>query len=161
MDTRRRDSQMRACGSRTPARGFTLVEVLVTVVVISVGLLGIVALQVITLRSNHESYLRTQATALADDIIDRIRCNRDNAPSYTVALTASLAGGNQAGDDVTEWKNQLKTLLPKSGTATPIDADGSVTVTTLATGSYQVEVTIQWGERGTANPMVFVTRTEV
>jgi len=144
-------------------RGFTLVEVLVTVLVISVGLLGIVALQVVTLRSNHQSYVRTQATALADDIIDRIRANRDNAASYTVALTGTMATTTQAGADVMEWKNQLKTLLPSSGTtaATEADANGGVVVTTLATGRYQVEITIQWGERGTTNPMQFVTRTEV
>jgi len=76
--------------ARSGARGFTLVEVLVTVVVISVGLLGIAALQTTSLRSNHESYLRTQATAFADDIIDRIRSNRDDAASYAVALGASL-----------------------------------------------------------------------
>jgi type IV pilus assembly protein PilV len=143
------------------SRGFTLVEVLVTVVVISVGLLGVIALQVVSLRNNHDSYIRTQATALADDIIDRIRSNRDNAASYTVALAGSLTGSSQAVDDVTEWKNQLKTLLPKSGTSTPTDADGAITVTTLATGRYLVEVKIQWGERGTTNPMTFVTTTEV
>ena len=156
-----RDVAMASNLSMGKARGFTLIEVLVTVVVISVGLLGIVALQVVSLRNNHESYLRTQATALADDIIDRIRSNRDNAPSYTVALAASLSGGTQAANDVTEWKSQLKTLLPKTGTSTPVDADGAITVTTLATGRYQVVVTIQWGERGTTNPMSFVTNTEV
>lgn len=161
MNTAHPGNRSRAYTRCPTGRGFTLVEVLVTVVVISVGLLGIVALQVISLRNNHESYLRTQATALADDIIDRIRSNRDNAPSYTVALTGSLSGGTQAAKDVTEWKSQLKTLLPKTGTTTVADANGAITVTTLSTGSYQVVVTIQWGERGTTNPMSFVTRTEV
>ncbi|HKE93394.1 MAG TPA: type IV pilus modification protein PilV [Povalibacter sp.] len=153
--------QPRLPASRSRSRGFTLVEVLVTVVVISVGLLGVVALQVITLRNNHQSYLRSQATVLADDIVDRIRSNRDNAPSYVVNFGGSLAATSQAGADVTEWKTALKTQLPQSGTTTPTDADGKITVTTLATGKYQVQVTIQWGERGTTNPMQFVTTTEV
>lgn len=141
-------------------RGVTLIEVLVTVMVISVGLLGVAALQTITLRDNYSSFLRGQATALADDIIDRIRANRDNATSYQVSLTGTLATSNQAGRDVTEWKAQIQNLLPQSGT-TPVVANGQIAVTTLATGRHSVVITIEWGERGTTNPMQFVTRTEV
>lgn len=145
--------------------GVTLVEVLVTVMVISVGLLGVVALQAITVRDNYSSFLRGQATALADDIIDRIRANRDNATAYNVTLTGTKSGTTVADLDVTEWKTQLRTMLPKSGSATPVDANGSITVTTLATGRFSVEVRIAWGERdGSAtgpSAIDFVTRTEV
>ena len=59
------------------SRGFTLVEVLVALVVLSIGLLGVAALQLTSLRSNHSSAMRSQATFLAYDIIDRMRANRD------------------------------------------------------------------------------------
>ncbi|WP_206606719.1 type IV pilus modification protein PilV [Steroidobacter cummioxidans] len=62
---------------RSPAnqRGFTLVEILVTVVLISVGLLGVAALQLTTLRGNQDAYVRSQASVLAGDILDRMRVN--------------------------------------------------------------------------------------
>jgi type IV pilus assembly protein PilV len=156
--------------ARTPRRrfgsGMTLVEVLVSLVVISVGLLGVAALQITSLRSSQASFLRTQATALADDIIDRMRANRTVAlgagHEYDIALgaTVTLSGTpTRAERDKFEWKTALKNDLPKSPGGA--DADGSVQVVgTLVT------VTIQWGERGDAqNPnataMQFVTTTEI
>lgn len=55
--------------------GFTLVEILVTVLILSIGLLGLAGLQVRSMKGNHNAYLRTQATILAYDIIDRMRAN--------------------------------------------------------------------------------------
>jgi len=55
--------------------GFTLVEILITVLILSIGLLGLAGLQVRSMKSNHSSYLRSQATIMAYDIIDRMRAN--------------------------------------------------------------------------------------
>jgi len=55
--------------------GFTLLEVLVAVVVFSIGLLGLASLQVMGLRLNHDSLLRTVATIQANDMADRMRTN--------------------------------------------------------------------------------------
>src|SRR5690606_37316619 len=70
-----------ARGRRESTRGggFTLIEVLIALVVMSVGLLGLASLQTNTLAFNRDAYLRSQATALAYDIIDRMRANRDAA----------------------------------------------------------------------------------
>jgi type IV pilus assembly protein PilV len=152
--------------ARSRQRGVTLVEVLVTVVVISVGLLGVAALQMTSLRDNYSSYVRGQATALADDIIDRIRANRDDAASYAVAMGGSVSGTTVAAQDVTEWKSALQTMLPQAG-ATPVAADGSIAVQTISAGRFSVLITIQWGERNgssgnaTRTTMTFQTRTEV
>src|SRR5690606_3184429 len=56
--------------------GFTLIEVLVTVIVLAIGLLGLAALQFSGLRYTHSAYQRSQATILTNDIIDRMRVNR-------------------------------------------------------------------------------------
>ncbi|HLE93281.1 MAG TPA: type IV pilus modification protein PilV, partial [Sulfuricaulis sp.] len=56
-------------------RGFSLIEVLVALLVLSIGLLGLAALQTTSLQYNTGSYFRTQATFLAYDIIDRMRAN--------------------------------------------------------------------------------------
>ena len=62
--------------SMTKSRGFTLLEILIAVGVLSIGLLGIAGLQALGQRSNHSAYLRSQATALAYDMIDRMRANK-------------------------------------------------------------------------------------
>lgn len=55
--------------------GFTLIEILVAVVILSIGLLGIASLQVQGLKNNQSAYLRSQATLLAYDMADRMRIN--------------------------------------------------------------------------------------
>ena len=57
-------------------------EILVTMLVMAVGLLGIAALQFKGLQYNHDAYVRSQVNFLAYDIADRIRLNRANAASY-------------------------------------------------------------------------------
>ncbi|NOS87695.1 MAG: type IV pilus modification protein PilV [Methylococcaceae bacterium] len=57
-------------------RGFTLIEVLVAMVVLSIGLLGLAGLQATSLKSNQSAYHRSQATQLAYEMADRMRANR-------------------------------------------------------------------------------------
>src|SRR3569833_866562 len=59
----------------TKQRGFTKIEVLVSVVVLSVGMLGVAGLQATGQSTNHSAYLSRQATALAYDMIDRMCAN--------------------------------------------------------------------------------------
>ena len=61
------------------SHGFTLIEILLAVVVLSGGLLGLAGLQLTGLKSNHSAYLRSQATILTLDIADRMRANRISA----------------------------------------------------------------------------------
>ena len=107
------------------ARGFTLVEILVTLVVMSIGLLGLAALQLTSLKANHGSASRTQAVYLVYDIIDRMRANSNAAGNgdYNIAIGTAAAGGTVAGDDLVSWKQNITTSLPQGSVA----ADGSVT----------------------------------
>jgi type IV pilus assembly protein PilV len=63
----------------TNQRGTTLIEVLVAIVVLSVGLLGMALLQVTSVQSNYSAYYRSQVTILASDLADRMRANRTAA----------------------------------------------------------------------------------
>jgi len=65
--------------------GFTLIEVLVTIVVVSIGLLGLAGLQIDSLRANMNSETRSKATLLANDIVERMRANLSgvNANAYS------------------------------------------------------------------------------
>ena len=56
-------------------RGFSLLEVLIALLVLSVGLLGIAGLQTVSLKFNHQSYERTQATVLISEIFEKIVAN--------------------------------------------------------------------------------------
>lgn len=80
-------------------RGFTLLEVLIALLVLSLGLLGLAGLQTMSLKFNAQSYQRTQATLLIDTMIDRMRANPDavnsgvynNVPLGNVAATYSFS----------------------------------------------------------------------
>lgn len=66
-------------------RGFSLVEVLVAMLILAIGLLGLAALQTQGVRFNHDAYVRTSATVLAYDIVDKMRLNRGNKADYITA----------------------------------------------------------------------------
>ena len=119
------------------AAGFSLIEVLVALLVLSIGLLGMAALQAVSLKSNHGAYQRTQATFLAYDMMDRMRANRTSALAgdYNIAMaTNSLSGSTLAVTDVNDWlTNYVSALLPSG--------DGSincVTATSVCT------IVVQW-----------------
>jgi type IV pilus assembly protein PilV len=119
---------------KTKRKGFTLIEVLVALAVLSLGLLGLAALQTRGQQFTQESYFVTQATVLANQIMDRIRLNANYARTNFaggsggyVASTAPSAGSNcatttcSAADarnyDLSIWYNALAANLP-NGTGT-------------------------------------------
>ncbi len=136
-------------GTRPSAqRGFSLIEVLVTIVVVSFGMLGFAGLLNESIVSNRQAYMRSQATLLAHDIIERMRVNRPAAVggNYTIALASSPAGGSVAGDDLVEWKSLLANYLPAG--------DGSV----VADGTGNVTVVIVWDDDNDGVPTTFTTQ---
>lgn len=72
--------------------GFTMIEVLVTLVILMIGLLGIAGLMAQGQRASFEAYQRQQALALASDMAERIKANRPGVDSTAVAATYSDAG---------------------------------------------------------------------
>lgn len=102
--------------SRTRAsRGFTLLEVLVAVLILSVGLLGFAASLGVAVRATQSANYRTQATNLAYAIIDRIRANRNSFPEYVSAFgnaASSYTGTTMAQTDLAGWKSALDETLP-------------------------------------------------
>lgn len=103
--------------------GFSLVEVLVALLVLSIGLLGLAALQVTGIKFNHQSYQRTQATVLAYEIADRMRANPQGldsyiispsatTPSYSADCAATVCTAAQlAAYDLNKWRNALQSAI--------------------------------------------------
>ena len=77
------------CAPRSrPQSGFTLLEVLIALLVMSIGLLGIGKMMMLSARANDSAYMRSQATALGYTILDAMRANRQAAivQGYDTAL---------------------------------------------------------------------------
>ena len=122
--------------------GFTLLEVLIALVILSIGLLGIAALQGVGLRSSHGAYLTSQAGLLAYDMADRIRANPRPEDAYdfdttTVDCTQPLPDAPLLDADLAEWACSVQGLLP-NGSATIDDSRDAVT------GLFTYEITVQW-----------------
>lgn len=101
--------------------GATLIEVLVTLVVLAIGLLGMAGLQTMSIKSNQSAYYRSQASFLAYDITERMRANRKAAQdgdydvNFPASSKANAVSGTRAKQDLAEWLNSLADKLP-SGT---------------------------------------------
>lgn len=99
-------------------RGFSLLEVMVTLVIVSLGLLGISALIANSLKYNQSAYARTQATWFANQIIDEMRANRTTAEGassspYAVAV-GSTAAPSGAPAELQAWFSQIRAALPSA-----------------------------------------------
>ena len=94
--------------------GVTLLEVMITIVVTAIGLLGMVALQTRAYAIESESYERSQAAILLADMENRIRSNGANAAAYVAsdigvgAAEACDAAGTTAEKDLCAWGNLLR-----------------------------------------------------
>lgn len=140
--------------------GFTLLEVLVAIVVLSLGLLGLAGLQAATLRNNQIAYYRAIAVQQTYDMADRIRANQAGAvagaynnltntiPADPDCVANVCSAANMAVADHSQWNNNNARMLPA----------GSGTVVSAAGGGFNIR--ISWNENTEAGGTTqqFVTR---
>jgi len=95
--------------------GFTLIEVLVAVLILSIGFLGMAALQITALKNNQSAIQRSQATILAYSMMDEMRANKGVATigQYNLAKTCTtpIADGTLRTNGQVAWFNALKINL--------------------------------------------------
>jgi type IV pilus assembly protein PilV len=115
--------------------GFTLLEILVSLVILAIGLLGLAGLQAAGLKNNHSAYHRSQATQLSYDMADRMRVNVAGISFYVAgtpaasavtgcATTSGCSAENMAKNDLLEWNNLITDALP--GGVGDITQSGSI-----------------------------------
>lgn len=106
--------------ARASAAGFSMIELLVAVLITGIGVLGVAALQLVSLQNNRAALARTEAVNFAYDMMDRIRANPQGRGSYdgvalgtpppstnSCAVALDCSAGAMAQFDITMWKCQL------------------------------------------------------
>lgn len=143
---------------RRPQQGFTLIETMVALLVISVGMIGVAALHGNALSSSGVAIRRSVAIGLASDIADRIRVNRSAGAAYQGAAADNncddpTGGGGvdcspaqMAAHDLFVWQAQIAQNLPAGTGAIVVD---------LTTNPTTYTVTVSWSEPTQALPVTF------
>jgi len=149
--------------------GFSLLEVLIAMIVLSIGLLGIAGLQATSKRTSYEALQRTTATMLTRDIMERMRANADQIAAYngtvdTTTITYTDCGAGSctpaqlATYDLYEWQQAVLGASEKSATNTNtgglVSPVGCITVAAACT-SCLVTIAIAWrGMTKLADPTI-------
>ena len=137
--------------------GFTLVEVLVALLVLTVGLLGIVKLSFSAVQANSSAFMRSQSSALMQQIIDNMHANRNQAVNQAYQINFGVVPGAPGSDcsavvtcadtdvaayDVYTWKQRLAAALPAG------DGQVLLTPTLLANGNTGIlaTVSVRWND---------------
>ncbi|MEW9573124.1 type IV pilus modification protein PilV [Rhodanobacter sp. Si-c] len=136
--------------TKHPNHGFSLIEVMVAVLIVTLGLLGIAGTLLTATRSASSSYLRQNAVQYAYDIVDRMRANAASVNAggpYTASMaapgtapspdctTSSCTSAEMAAWDVWEWQSLLRNLP---------NGQGSITLTSGPNSTTTITVTVQW-----------------
>ena len=141
-----------------------LLETLIALVIFSFGLLGGLALLIESLRTSHEALQRTLAVALAADLAERIRANRQAGIAYELTADSILlapdsvcdvatpcAAATRAALDLYEWRQRVADGLPGAVSHVAV-AQAAASGTSL----YTIE--IRWSVPGQQAEDVFTLR---
>ena len=147
-------------GAKRRIRGFSSVESLVALVVLSVGLLGVARMYVFSLQNGRSALLNTQAVILAADMADRIRANQTAGIDYAGAAAdfGCVEGGvdctptQMASNDLLIWQNEVANALP-GGQATVAVNVGTFPTTFV--------ISVVWSDVGNPQPAQYQLTVQI
>lgn len=151
-----------AASGRMSTEGFYLFEVLISLLVMSIGMLGIAAMLMVAHKASSSSYLRSQALRLAYSIVESMRANRTAAVNGNYTISNLVTSGTPAVPsqpspncsqsvcttqqlaawDSWYWLNNISTSLPAGGGSIATTLSGTNTIAT---------VIIQWNDNPSQN----------
>lgn len=160
-------------GRRFHARGASLIEALIALLILSIGMLGVAALLVETLRADRAALTRTRAVAFAADMAERIQANSSAASAYEKgaddagALSAACNGGGgcspveMAANDIALWTGMLDDRHddPNAGRLGLPNGRGMIFVS--AGQPRLVVVTVRWQEARQTEPSEYSLRVRI
>ena len=178
----------RTCIRRHKCRqsGFSLIEVLIAVIILSIGMLGAAGMQAAAMQANKETRHQSVAAAFARELADKMRGNHaiaikkefaDNpylvlettltgiapfvAPSENCFLTACLSTAAVAAWDMADWQNRVRNALPDPKIkicfdAAPFNSDGTTEWNCTGTGDISV-IKMAWTSTGTDGQLKFTS----
>lgn len=160
---------MASIHSRRAMRGVSLIEVLMAVLIFSIGLIGLAGLLIISTRSNQSAFVRTQVTFLANSMADRMRANPYGLWKDAYSATYPFTTGTMPKCDATApcnpddialrdkllWTAQLKAFLPGLGPSSiactkagDLSYDPTAQIGLRPPFGGTCTMTITWAERG-------------
>jgi len=125
-----------------------MIEVLVTLVIVAIGLLGIAGLQVSALKLGFVAENRSNGVVFVTNILERMRVNTADIGAYAIAFGSTApTGSSQATVDLADFKAQVATFLP-GGDAEITVAQGNATScdAPIAAKCWDVLVSLRWDE---------------
>ncbi len=134
-----------------PAAGFSMIEVLVTLLILVIGIMGLIGMQVVSAKNVNNAQMRTVANNFAYDIIDRMRANPagvaagnynsiTGSESSATTCTSTCSAAQLATLDAVQWNANIKRSFANGGLGT--DAKGTVT----RNGNIHL-ITLTWKEQ--------------
>ncbi len=161
-------AQQRSLGQQ----GFSLLEVLISIVVVAIGLLGVAGLQVAAIKLADTAQIRTSGAALVSNITERIRSNSSKASSYALSYgVVPTSATTQAEQDLSQWRAAIA-ALPNGDASIIVTNDPACPALPTSSGFRAcslVTVNVRWSETrhsrssaaGQAAPVVFTATTRI
>lgn len=144
------------------AKGFSMIEVLIALLILAGGLLGFALLQTMSIRFAQSANYRTQATNLAYELIDQIRANRTSTGQFVQGIgdftgvngenCTPVVGPVTPDDSMDGWHCRVMAAL---------GADVSATLTQPVLGQVRVEITWDDERWGSDPDKMFWVETEL
>jgi len=155
-------------------QGFTITELMVSVVIMSIGVLGMAGLQMVSMQQNRSALLQGEATQIANDIMDRIRANPDTdyggvAIDDTPAVVGSCVGNTcteaeMRDFDIAQWQCSINSTAGDGTTYTVCDTFGVTGAMPGGAGSIALDagiytITVQWVDAQKVSDAAGTTRS--